>query len=131
MHSSSAYRGECASILAGYAISRAQVATDYAYCAKHKNQITGFYILIMDSEPELDRMFVADESRGLGVGKLLFENMLQLARKLDVHSIRIVSHLPARGFYLRMSAQEIGGQPPSGRITWSRPILRSIVPESS
>jgi hypothetical protein len=37
--------------------------------------------------------------------------------------VKIVSHPPAEGFYLRMGARRIGTMLPGGRVTWARPLL--------
>jgi hypothetical protein len=48
------------------------------------------------------------------------------AARLGIASVRIVSHPPAVGFYERMGASRVGVRPPSGRITWCRPVLELV-----
>ena len=128
MHSCSAYRGAYAAILQGYAIAPAQVERDLMHAACIGARILGFYSLAgLDTEPELDLMFVADAAQGTGMGKLLFDHMRATARGHGVREIRIVSHPPAEAFYLRMGAQRIGSILPGGRVTWPRPLLRLAV----
>jgi GNAT superfamily N-acetyltransferase len=128
MHSCSAYRGAYATILQGYAITPVQVERDMIHAGCTGAQILGFYSLAeLDTEPELDLMFVADAAQGTGVGKLLFDHMRATAKTLGVREIKIVSHPPAEAFYLRMGAQRVGSILPGGRVTWPRPLLRLAV----
>jgi GNAT superfamily N-acetyltransferase len=124
MHACSAYEGEYAAILAGYAISPAQIARDAMFVAEESGALPGFYSLCnVASEPELDLLFVSDVAQGRGIGALLFGHMLDTARALEIANIKIVSHPPAEGFYRRMGAKRIGTSAPSGRVGWPRPIL--------
>ena len=50
--------------------------------------------------------------------------MREAARSQGISSVLIVSHPPSAGFYERMGAVREGTKPPSGRVTWARPILR-------
>jgi GNAT superfamily N-acetyltransferase len=130
MHASSAYRGTYAAILQGYAVTPAQVERDIVFAGCGSGRVLGFYSLAnLDTEPELDLMFVADAAQGSGVGALLFNHMRDTARALGVGQVKIVSHPPAEKFYLRMGAQRVGSIAPAGRVTWTRPLLRlSIEP---
>ena len=124
MHAASAYRGEYAAILDGYAIGAEQIQRDQVFLATDGDTTLGFYSLAnVDSEPELDLMFVADKAQGTGIGAILFEHMRNTAQSLGIARVKIVSHPPAERFYTRMGAERIGLKPPSGRVTWSRPIL--------
>jgi GNAT superfamily N-acetyltransferase len=94
------------------------------FVAEAGSEILGFYSLIVGDEPEIDLMFVSDAAQGKGAGRALFEHMRAIARDEGIHSVLIVSHPPSVGFYERMGAVRIGEKPPSGRISWSRPVLR-------
>ncbi len=124
MHGSAAYQGEYARILEGYAVSAEQVQRDLIFLATDGETVLGFYSLAnVDSAPELDLMFVGDKAQGAGVGAALFEHMRNTAHSLGITKIKIVSHPPAERFYTRMGAERIGLKPPSGRVSWPRPIL--------
>jgi GNAT superfamily N-acetyltransferase len=123
MHASSAYAGEYARILQGYAVTPAQLRRDLVYVAEAGGSPAGFYGLTLGDEPELDLMFVADGMQGTGLGRRLFEHMRAQAAARGIASVRIVSHPPAAGFYRRMGAVDIGTAPASGKATWERPVL--------
>lgn len=128
MRESSAYSGRYRVILEGYAITPEQVARDHFALAEKAGSTLGFYSLVTAPEPELDLMFVSDQAQGLGVGRTLIRHMLAVAAGLGFESVKIVSHPPSAGFYQRMGAYQAGVHPPSGRISWERPVLRIHTP---
>jgi GNAT superfamily N-acetyltransferase len=123
MLASSAYFGEYAPILDGYQITPAQISRDLIFLAEASSRPMGFYSLMLGDEPELDLMFVANEAQGTGLGRQLFEHMRGQARDRGIPAVKIVSHPPSVGFYMRMGAEVIGVKPPSSKVTWERPIL--------
>jgi GNAT superfamily N-acetyltransferase len=123
IHCSSAYRGEYARILENYAVTADQIERDLMFAAEADGVLLGFYSLTLTGEPELDLLFVADSMRGTGLGRSLFEHMRAEAARRGIERIRIVSHPPATGFYEAMGAVRVGTSPPSGKASWSRPIL--------
>jgi len=127
MKSVRVYQGAYGVILEGYALGEAQLHRDQIFLAEADGEILGFYSLIVEGEPELDLMFVADAAQGTGLGKILFDHMRETARSQGISSVLIVSHPPSVGFYERMGAVHEGTKPPSGRVTWERPILRLAV----
>ena len=120
---SRAYQGEFAPMLEGYAITAAQVDQDHYVVAEQAGEILGFYSLIVEGEPELDLMFVADSAQGTKLGSRLFEDMAAQARSRGIDAVKIVANPPAERFYLRMGTERIGTKLPKGRITWRQPIL--------
>lgn len=122
MQGSRAYDGAYRAMLDDYRIKPEQCARDQMYLAMRKGEVLGFYSLIV-TEPELDLMFVSDAAQGLGVGCLLFDHMRETARALDIGAVKIVSHPPSEGFYLRMGAVRTGTKPPGTRTNWAQPIL--------
>ncbi len=127
MHQSSAYEGNYASILDGYAITPAQLDAEVFYVAVLQDAIAGFYSLTLTDEPELDLMFVADHAQRTGIGAKLFQHMVAEAKRRGVPSIKIVSHPPSVGFYQRMGATIVGTKLPTMKVTWARPILNLAI----
>jgi GNAT superfamily N-acetyltransferase len=124
MHSSSAYRGKYAAILADYEISDEQIETDLMYVAEYQCLLLGFFSLTgLRNTPELDLMFVSDEAQGKGIGRLLFDHLRTVAREHGVTRIHIVAHPPAEQFYLRMGAARVGTKEAGGSVSWTRPVL--------
>ncbi|WP_026361351.1 GNAT family N-acetyltransferase [Amycolatopsis nigrescens] len=128
MEASAAYQGRYASILAGYQVTAADIEQYPTFVAMADAEILGFYSLIVEP-PELDLLFVADKAQGTGLGAELVAHMFETAREKGISSVRVVSHPPAEGFYLRMGARRIGvipAKPP--KIPWERPELVFDVP---
>lgn len=122
VQTSSAYDGVYRAMLDGYEVTQAQVTQEETWLAEDGDAL-GFYSLLIEPQPELDLMFVADAAQGRGVGKLLFNHMHALAKARGVTSVKIVSHPPALNFYRRMGAIEVGLAFPVGNVTWMRPVL--------
>ena len=131
IQASSSYHGEYRPMLATYAVSPAQLARDQMHVAVLEDEVIGLYSLTLGEAPELDLMFVADRLHGSGLGRTLIAHLKQTARQLGVREIKIVSHPPSVGFYKRVGAMEVGVKPPSGRITWARPILALVCGETA
>lgn len=124
MHASSAYQGEYYRIIENYFVTADYLARNKVFVAERGNELLGFYGLIVDGEPDLDLMFVADVAQGLGMGRALFEHMKQTARTRGIASVQIGSHPPAVGFYESMGAVRVGMCPPLKNVTWERPLLK-------
>ncbi|MFJ1733500.1 GNAT family N-acetyltransferase [Streptomyces sp. NPDC088254] len=129
---SSAYEGKYAAAVAGYRVGPDYIEAHRAFVAvgadEQGGRVLGFYSLIL-SPPELDLLFVADEAQGRGVGRLLVAHMQSEARAAGLHSVKVVSHPPAEGFYHRAGAVRIGttlANPPA--VLWDRPEFEFRVP---
>ncbi|MCU6434296.1 GNAT family N-acetyltransferase [Undibacterium sp. Jales W-56] len=124
MHASAAYQGSYSAILDGYTVSPEQITSDNVYIAEEGETVLGFYSLVITpNQAELDLMFVRDEAQGRGVGAHLFDHMRTLATSFKVGAVKIVSHPPAKNFYLGLGARVIGTQAPSAKVAWPRSIL--------
>jgi GNAT superfamily N-acetyltransferase len=123
-HASSAYRGVYAEAIAQVQVTAGYIAEHLVFMASQQDaRPLGFYSLIRDP-PELDMMFVADEAQGSGIGRLLIDHLSEQARTIGLTGVRVISHPPAEGFYLRAGARRIGtvpANPPT--TTWDRPDL--------
>ena len=127
MHASAAYAGNYASILNGYAITSEQIDKDIIYLAERDGLLAGFYSLTLESEPELDLMFIADNAQGIGLGALLFRHMRAEAKSRNIREVKIVSHPPAVGFYQKMGATIVGTKLPTTKAPWEQPILTLVI----
>lgn len=127
VQAASAYRGDYRSILDGYCVTDRQVMRDQMFLAEAAGELLGFYSLVTGPEPELDLMFVADAAQGTGLGRALFDHLKATADGLGIERIKIVSHPPSEGFYLKMGAIRIGVKAPTAKATWVRPILELSV----
>jgi GNAT superfamily N-acetyltransferase len=120
---SSAYDGVYRAMLDGYEVTARQIAEEETWIAAESAQPLGFYSLLFGAEPELDLLFVADGAQGRGVGRHLFDHMRALAKTRGAARVKIVAHPPARDFYRRMGAVEVGLAYPAANVTWVRPVL--------
>ncbi|QFU15255.1 GNAT family N-acetyltransferase [Microvirga thermotolerans] len=127
MQESGAYGGAYRRILDGYEVTEEQVLRDHMVVAEREGRILGFYSLVTSGTPELDLMFVADAAQGMRLGATLFDHMRRSAAEHGLSSVTIVSHPPSAGFYERMGAVRTGTKPPSGKVTWERPVLTLAV----
>lgn len=123
IQASRAYEGRYRAMLDGYAITAAQADRDLIVLVEADGEVAGFYSLIVEGEPELDLMFVADAAQGGGLGARLFGHMRREAMARGMTAVKIVSHPPSVGFYEKMGAHRVGETAPAGRIDWVRPIL--------
>jgi GNAT superfamily N-acetyltransferase len=127
---SGAYAGE-------YRVMVAPLVVDAAYLQANPTRVgvdgdgvvVGFAALLLPGrgapgEAELDYLFVADDRQGHGIGRRLLADAVRMCRQRGVGPMHVVSHPPAEGFYRAMGAVRVGDVPPTGRITWSRPLLR-------
>ena len=122
VQSSSAYDGVYRAMLDGYEVTAKQIVEEETWLAE-EGDLLGFYSLVFHTQPELDLMFVSDAAQGRGVGRLLFDHMRALAASRGVTAVKIISHPPARDFYRRMGAIEVGVAYPTGVASWARPIF--------
>ncbi|MEU0677930.1 GNAT family N-acetyltransferase [Streptomyces sp. NPDC006172] len=129
---SGAYEGQYAAAVAGYRVGPDYIEAHRVFAAVEADErggrILGFYSLVL-APPELDLLFVADEAQGLGIGRLLVTHMRSEARAAGLDSVRVVSHVPAEGFYHRAGAVRIGtarANPPA--VPWDRPEFEFRIP---
>jgi len=122
VQSSSAYDGVYRAMLDGYEVTAQQIVEEETWLAENESAL-GFYSLVFHTQPELDLMFVSDAAQGRGVGRLLFDHMRTRAAALGAIAVKIISHPPARDFYRRMGAVEVGLAYPTGVASWARPIF--------
>lgn len=129
VRTSAAYAGE-------YRVMVANQTIDAAYIGQHATRVArrpdgvilGFATLQVPGrgepgEGEIDFMFVADDAQGLGIGRLLIDDVLAVAAERSLHRVHVVSHPPSAGFYRRCGARDVAVIGPYGRIGWSRPHL--------
>ncbi|NNN31440.1 GNAT family N-acetyltransferase [Streptomyces sp. S3(2020)] len=129
---SGAYKGKYAAAVAGYRVGPDYIEAHRTFVAvgadQHGDRVLGFYSLVLDP-PELDLLFVADEAQGRGIGRSLVAHMQAEARAAGLDRLRVVSHLPAEGFYHRVGAVRTGtalANPPV--VPWDRPEFEFRIP---
>lgn len=85
--------------------------------AELNGQLVGFSILadIQRGDISLDALFIDPEFIGFGIGKLLFNDVVEQARSLKAVSISVQSDPNAEGFYVAMG-MTLSGKMESGSI---------------
>jgi GNAT superfamily N-acetyltransferase len=77
--------------------------------AEVAGRVIGLCTLVLDSDPpELRDMFVAPQAIGRGVGRLLWRDAVERARRAGCRWFKIESDPNAQGFYERMGAVQVG-----------------------
>jgi GNAT superfamily N-acetyltransferase len=130
VRSSGAYDGTYRIMVASQVIDAAYLAANPTrVCVDGHGAIVGFASLLVPGrgvagEAELDFMFVADDRQGCGLGRALMADVVAVSTRRGIERIHIVSHPPAEAFYRSVGAVRVGEIPPTGRITWTRPLLQ-------
>jgi GNAT superfamily N-acetyltransferase len=93
----------------------------------------GFYGLVgtTDDDAELSALFVEPEVIGTGVGRLLFDDAVRVARSIGVRQFRIEADPFAAGFYEHMGAISTGVTPSHSIPGRSLPVYVMDVPAPS
>jgi GNAT superfamily N-acetyltransferase len=97
---------------ADMAITSALLEGAAAFVAERGGVAVGFYILcVEDGAACLRDLWVEPSAIGTGLGKLLWDHMVEEARRLGYRAVRIESDPNAEGFYVRMGARRVGQVP--------------------
>lgn len=124
VRTSHAYDGKYHAMVKNVDITSEQIEKDSVYVCEIDEQIVGFYSLLLHGEKaELDFLFVDNDFQGSGIGRFLFQHMLQEARRQGCLGVEIVAHPRSEAFYVKMGAVTVGSELPKGGITWSRPRM--------
>lgn len=113
-----------------------QVTPDYigrevVWLAVHDGDIAGFYALVARGQGRwlLDHFWVRPAWQGQGVGRAMFEHVVERVRALRPGVLVIESDPNAAGFYVRMGAREVGSlvSPVKGDPLRRLPVLELTV----
>ncbi|MFN8383682.1 MAG: GNAT family N-acetyltransferase [Anaerolineales bacterium] len=86
------------------------------YISKHETWLAiinekpvGFYSLVQDDEAFwLDNLWILPDFMGKGIGKKLFQHVLERCRALNVSALKIEADPNAQSFYEKMGAHKVG-----------------------
>ena len=74
-----------------------------------EDQLVGFFAIKKGKEENcLDHLWLLPEAIGKGIGKLVFERIVEECIALSIEEFLIISDPDAEGFYLRQGAERIG-----------------------
>ena len=105
------------------------IADHPVYCAHAQNRLIGVYAASQHRGSwEIDHFWVLPEFIGTGVGRRMFNHLLNVIRKTGGKVLKIASDPNAEGFYLKMGARRVGRVPstPAGRTL---PLLEMRIPK--
>lgn len=79
------------------------------YVAEDGGRVAGYFMLIVeDDKGYLESLFVEPEYIGHGLGKLLWDELMEVAKEAGVYEFTIDADPHAEGFYIRMGAEKEG-----------------------
>jgi GNAT superfamily N-acetyltransferase len=85
------------------------IAANEMYVAVAGEEIAGCCALVLsDSQAELEHMWIRPERMGTGIGRALFQQIVERAKQLDAPGLELSADPNAEGFYQRMGATRIG-----------------------
>jgi len=85
------------------------IANNEMYVAINGEEIAGCCALVMrDSLAELEHMWIRPEHMGNGVGRALFNKIMERAMAFDAKTVELSADPNAERFYKRMGATRIG-----------------------
>ncbi len=91
--------------------------------------VASLEVLPVDAQYELALMFVAPEAMGRGVGRLLFDGVLDWLRARDARRLEILADPNAAPFYERMGAVGIGDAPSDAIPGRRLPLYEYLLPQ--
>lgn len=85
------------------------IAENEVYVAVAGKEIAGCGALVLsDSMAELEHMWIRPEHMGTGVGRALFQQIVERATTLSAETLELSADPNAQGFYEHMGAKRIG-----------------------
>lgn len=84
------------------------IETNHVYIFEKDEEIIGFFSFVKAKTNRLDFLYLAPDYVGIGYGKVIWDHIVQQARKLEITRITIDSDPNAKGFYEKMGAVQIG-----------------------
>jgi N-acetylglutamate synthase-like GNAT family acetyltransferase len=85
------------------------IANNEMYVAFAGEEIAGCCALVIrDSLAELEHMWIRPEHMGNGVGRALFNQIMERAQTFDAKTVELSADPNAEGFYRRMGATRVG-----------------------
>lgn len=76
------------------------------------NNIVAFYSFTIN-ERKLDTLFIDPNYIGKGLGRTIWDHLLNKTKELGINEFTLDSEPNAEGFYLKMGAKNIGSTPSS------------------
>ncbi|WP_181350338.1 GNAT family N-acetyltransferase [Thalassobacillus sp. CUG 92003] len=91
-------------------ITHAYIKQNPVYVMNYGEEVYGFYSLLLEDE-KLDFLYVNPDHIGEGIGRSLWQHIIETAAKYGLQHFTIDSDPYAESFYLKMGARRIGEIP--------------------
>jgi len=106
-------------------ITRDYLRRNHVIVAELEGRVVAFGALVGISEgADLDHLWVLPEAQGAGIGRALFEGLVEAARASGARALRIDSDPNSRAFYERLGAHYVGERPaPVAGVARTLPVL--------
>ncbi|QDQ02850.1 GNAT family N-acetyltransferase [Lysinibacillus fusiformis] len=104
-------------------VTKEYIEKNSVYLVESDNEIVAFYSFDIN-EKKLDALFIEPDYIGKGLGKIIWEHLLNKAKELELNEFTIDSDPNAEGFYLKMGAENIGSTPSTVFPDRSLPLMK-------
>ncbi|MFG3433140.1 GNAT family N-acetyltransferase [Lysinibacillus fusiformis] len=88
-------------------VTKDYIENNSVYLIESDNKVIAFYSFAIN-EQKLDALFLDPDYIGKGLGKIIWNHLLNKAKELELREFTIDSDPNAEGFYLKMGALNIG-----------------------
>jgi GNAT superfamily N-acetyltransferase len=87
-----------------------QIAGGHVFLFEEEGAVLGFAVVLPreDGDAELDGLFVEPDVWGRGIGRMLMDHAVELARRRGCLNLKVVANRRALGFYLKCGFQALG-----------------------
>lgn len=89
-------------------IDEQYIKDNHVYVLEGQKGIIGFFSFKLGEQDSLDFLYINPKFIGMGLGKIMWNNMIQKAGDLGIINFTIDSDPNAKGFYEKMGAKQIG-----------------------
>ncbi len=91
-------------------VTKGYIEENPVFVMESDNKIIAFYSLTIN-EMKLDALFIDPDYIGKGLGRMIWDHLLNKAKELGISEFTLDSEPNAEGFYLKMGAKNIGSTP--------------------
>ncbi|MGE7596979.1 GNAT family N-acetyltransferase [Lysinibacillus fusiformis] len=104
-------------------VTKDYIENNSVYLIEIDNKVVAFYSFAIN-EQKLDALFLDPDYIGKGLGKIIWNHLLNKAKELELREFTIDSDPNAEGFYLKMGALNIGSTPSTVFPDRSLPLMK-------
>lgn len=91
-------------------VTKEYIEENPVFVMESDNTIIAFYSFTIN-DMKLDALFIDPDYIGKGLGKIIWDHLLNKAKELGISEFTLDSEPNAEGFYLKMGAKNVGSTP--------------------